>query len=109
MQLYSWDTLKKEAINDKLWRRFMSGQRVTLAQFSFAKGGTVPKHQHENEQLTYVVEGALRVTVGDEEVVVRRGEVLFVPPHVLHGAVALEDTVDLEVFSPVRADWLGGK
>ena len=109
MQLYSWNALKKAAINDKLWRRFVSGQRVTMAQFFFAKGGTVPKHQHENEQLTYVVEGALRVTVGDEEVIVRRGEVLYIPPDVPHSAVALEDTIDLEVFSPVRADWLAGR
>jgi quercetin dioxygenase-like cupin family protein len=109
MQLYSWNALKKEAISDKLWRRFVSGQRITMAQFFFAEGGTVPRHQHENEQLTYVLEGALRFTVGDEEVTVRRGEVLHIPPDVPHGAVALEDSVDLEVFSPVRADWLTGK
>jgi quercetin dioxygenase-like cupin family protein len=108
MQLYSWDALKKEAINDKLWRRFVSGQRITMAQFFFAEGGTVPRHQHENEQLMYVVEGTLRVTVGDEEVIVRRGEVLHIPSDVPHSAVALEDTVDLEIFSPVRADWLTG-
>jgi quercetin dioxygenase-like cupin family protein len=109
MQLYSWNALKKEAISDKLWRRFVSGQRITMAQFFFAEGGTVPRHQHENEQLTYVLEGALRFTVGDEEVTVRRGEVLHIPPDVPHGAVALEDSVDLEVFSHVRADWLTGK
>jgi len=108
MQLYSWDALKKEAINDKLWRRFVSGQRITMAQFFFAEGGTVPRHQHENEQLMYVVEGTLRVTVGDEEVIVRRGEVLQIPSDVPHSAVALENTVDLEIFSPVRADWLAG-
>ena len=108
MQLYSWDALKKEAINDKLWRRFVSGQRITMAQFSFAEGGTVPRHQHENEQLMYVVEGTLRVTVGDEEVIVRRGEVLQIPSDVPHSAVALENTVDLEIFSPVRTDWLAG-
>jgi quercetin dioxygenase-like cupin family protein len=109
MQLYSWNALKKEAISGKLWRRFVSGQRITMAQFFFAEGGTVPRHQHENEQLMYVVEGALRVTVGDEEVTVRRGEVLHIPPDVPHSAVALEETIDLEVFSPVRADWLAGR
>jgi quercetin dioxygenase-like cupin family protein len=109
MQLYSWDTLKKETISDRLWRRFVSGQRITLAQFFFAEGGTVPRHQHENEQLMYVVEGALRVTVGDEEVILHRGEVLQIPPDVPHSAVALEDTTDLEVFSPARADWLAGR
>ncbi len=105
MQLYSWDALKKEAINDKLSRKFLSGERMTMALFSFAKGGTVPQHQHDNEQLMYVLEGALKLTVGEEEVTVRRGEVLQIPSGIPHGAVALEDTVDLEVFSPVRADW----
>ncbi len=105
MQLYSWDALKKEAISDKLSRKFVSGQRMTMAQFSFAKGGTVPRHQHENEQLMCVLEGALKITVGEEEVVLRCGEVLQIPSGIPHGAVALEDTVDLEVFSPVRTDW----
>jgi len=109
MQLHSWDALKKETINEKLWRRFVSGQRITMAQFFFAKGGTVPRHQHENEQLTYVLEGALRFAVGDEEVTVRSGEVLYIPSDIPHGAVALEDTLDLEVFSPVRADWVAGR
>lgn len=109
MQLYSWDTLTKETIDDKLWRRFVSGQRITMAQFLFAKGGTVPRHQHENEQFTYVVEGTLRFTVGDEEVIVRHGEVPQIPPSVPHSALALDDTVDLEIFSPVRADWSAGK
>jgi len=109
MQLYSWGAIEKEEINDKLWRRFVSGQRITMAQFFFATGGTVPRHHHESEQLTYVVEGALRFTVGDEEVTVRRGEVLHIPSDVPHGAVALEDTVDLEIFSPVRVDWLARK
>jgi quercetin dioxygenase-like cupin family protein len=109
MQLHSWDAVKKEAINDGLWRRFVSGERITMAQFIFAKGATVPRHQHENEQLTYVLEGALRFTVGDEEVTVRGGEVLCIPADVAHGAVALEDTLDLEVFSPVRTDWLAGR
>ncbi|MBZ5563657.1 MAG: cupin domain-containing protein [Acidobacteriia bacterium] len=109
MQLHSWDVLKQEAINDKLSRRFVSGERITMALFSFAKGGTVPRHQHDNEQLMYVLEGALKLTVGEEEVTVRGGEVLQIPSGVPHGAVALENTVDLEVFSPVRSDWLAGK
>jgi quercetin dioxygenase-like cupin family protein len=108
MQIHSWDSLPKVVVNDEIWRRFVCGQRMTMAQFHFAKGGTVPRHQHENEQLTYVLEGALRFTVGDEEVTVRGGEVLYIPSNVPHGAVALEDTLDLEVFSPVRADWIAG-
>ncbi len=106
MQIHSWDALPKEAVSEKLWRRSVSGERMTMAQLLFAKGGTVPRHQHENEQWTYVLEGALRFTVGEEEVIVRGGEILCIPPNVPHGAVALEDSVDLEVFSPVRTDWM---
>lgn len=109
MQIHPWDSLPKVVVNDKIWRRFVGGQRMTMAQFFFAKGGTVPRHQHENEQLTYVLEGALRFTVGDEEVTVRSGEVLCIPSNVPHGAVAIEDSLDLEVFSPVRADWMAAK
>jgi quercetin dioxygenase-like cupin family protein len=109
MQSHPWDSLPKVVVNDKIWRRSVCGQRMTMAQFFFAKGGVVPRHQHENEQLTYVLEGALRFTVGDEEVTVRSGEVLHIPPDLPHGAVALVDSVDIEVFSPVRADWVVGK
>ncbi|MFB3923254.1 MAG: cupin domain-containing protein [Terriglobia bacterium] len=109
MQTHPWNALPKIAVNEKIWRRFVSGERMTMAQFSFAKGGTVPIHHHENEQLTYVLEGTLRFTVGAEEITVRSGEVLCIPPNVPHGAVALEDAIDLEVFSPVRDDWLAGR
>jgi len=109
MQHYSWAAMKKEAISDKLWRRFVSGQRITMAQFFFGQGGTVPRHQHESEQLSYVVEGALRFIVGDAEVIVRQGEVLHIPSNVAHGALALEDAFVVEVFSPVRADWASAR
>lgn len=109
MQIHSWDSLPKVVVNDKIWRRFVTGQHMTMARFSFAKGGVVPRHQHENEQLTLVLEGALKFTVGEKEVTVRSGEVLCIPPNIPHGAVALEDSVDIEVFSPVRADWLETK
>ena len=73
-----------------------------------AKGGVVPTHQHESEQLTYILEGALKLLVEGKEVVVRKGEVLLIPSNVPHSAVAMEDTVDLDIFSPIRMDWLTG-
>ena len=66
---------------------------------------------HENEQFTYILEGALRFWIGaedGEEIVVRAGEVLHIPSNVPHKAVAIEDTLDLDVFVPPRADWLDG-
>lgn len=77
-----------------------------LARVLLKKGCVVPMHSHENEQVTYVLEGALHFTVGGEEVTVHSGEVLCIPPHVPHEATALEDTVDLDVFTPPRADWI---
>ena len=77
-----------------------------LAQIYLKRGALIPMHSHESEQMTYILQGALRFRVGDEEVVVREGEVLHIPAHVSHQAEALEDTFELDVFSPVRADWL---
>lgn len=82
-----------------------------LAHVYIDKGGIVPLHSHENEQFTYILEGALRFWIGEdesEEIVVRAGEVLHIPSHVPHKAEALEDTLDLDVFVPPREDWLSG-
>jgi quercetin dioxygenase-like cupin family protein len=82
---------------------------MMLAQVLLDKGAIVPKHQHHNEQLTYIVAGALHFWIGDDqkqEVIVRAGEVLHIPSNVWHKAEALEDTIDIDVFSPPREDWL---
>jgi quercetin dioxygenase-like cupin family protein len=104
-----WDELPEEQVNPLLSRRLVTGERVMLAHVYIKKGCVVPKHHHENEQFTYILSGALRFFVGDtgsEEVVVRAGEVLHLPSNVPHEAHALEDTLDLDVFSPPRQDWL---
>ncbi len=109
MELFSWDTVKKEVMNDKIWRKVISGERAMVAQVFIARGGVVPIHHHESEQISYIVEGALKFELEGKEVVVRKGEVLHIPSNVPHRAVALEDTLDLDVFSPIRIDWLTGK
>jgi len=101
--------MPKEQVSERLSRRLITGDRVMLAHVYLKKGCVVPKHAHENEQFTYILEGALRFLVGDdgsEEVVVRAGEVLHLPSNVPHAAQALEDTLDVDVFSPPRQDWL---
>ena len=80
-----------------------------VAQVFIAKGGVVPEHSHESEQITYILEGALKFELEGREVVVRKGEVLHIPSWVPHSAVALEDTLDLDIFSPIRVDWLTGQ
>lgn len=108
---YRWEDLPRERLNQLLDRRLITGERVMLAQVYLKKGCVVPRHAHENEQLTYILEGALRFWIGEDEsreVVVRAGEVLHIPSNVSHKAEALEDTLDVDVFSPPREDWLSG-
>jgi quercetin dioxygenase-like cupin family protein len=106
---YRWDDMPKEKVSDQLDRRLVTGDRIMLAHVYLKKGCLVPQHAHENEQITYVVEGALRFWIGTDraqELVVGAGEVLHIPSNVPHEALALEDTLDVDVFSPPRQDWL---
>jgi len=106
---YRWDDLPREELHERLSRRLVTGDRMMLAHVYLKKGCVVPRHSHENEQFTYILEGALRFLVGAdgaEEIVVRAGEVLHLPAHLPHEAHALEDTLDVDVFSPPREDWL---
>jgi quercetin dioxygenase-like cupin family protein len=108
---YRWDDMPKEAVNEQLERRLITGERMMLAHVYLDEGCIVPMHSHENEQLTYILEGALRFWLGEDEseiVDVHAGEVLHIPSHVPHKAQALERTLDVDVFSPPRADWLDG-
>jgi quercetin dioxygenase-like cupin family protein len=104
-----WTDLPKESVTEQLSRRLVTGERVMLAQVYLDKGCIVPKHSHENEQITWIVEGALHFRLGEngeEEVTVRAGEVLHIPSNLPHQAEALEDTLDVDIFSPIRQDWL---
>ena len=109
MQVFSWDAVKKEVMNEKIWRKVISGEKAMLAQIFIAKDGVVPKHQHESEQFTYVQEGAIKLEMEGKEVVLQKGQILLVPSNVPHSAVALEDYFGLEIFSPIRIDWLTGQ
>ncbi len=106
---HRWEDMPREKVSDMLERRLVTGERMMLAHVYLKKGCVVPKHTHENEQFTYILEGALRFWLGEdesEELVVGAGEVLHIPSNVPHKAVAVEDTLDVDVFSPPRADWL---
>lgn len=98
-----------EHLNPLLERQFVHGEQGMLARLLLRKGCLVPEHSHHNEQITYVVEGALRFVLnGDEVVMVSAGETLVIPPNVKHSAEAMEDTIDLDVFAPPRQDWIQG-
>jgi len=108
MQLFSWETVEKEVLNPKMWRKVISGEKLMLAQVFIAKDGVVPIHQHESEQLSYALEGALKLELEGKEIILHKGDVLCVPSNVPHRAVALEDYFGLDLFSPIRLDWLTG-
>jgi quercetin dioxygenase-like cupin family protein len=106
---YRWDDMPKERVSATLERRLITGERMMLAHVYLKRGCIVPKHSHENEQLTYILEGALRFWLGEggeRQVTVSAGEVLHIPSNLPHKAEALEDTLDVDVFSPPRQDWL---
>ena len=107
---FAWSDVQSERVTDRISRRLIWGDPMMIAQVVLDKGSVVPMHAHENEQITYILEGALRFRIGEsaEEVDVRAGEVLYIPSHVPHEALALEDTLDVDVFSPPRQDWLDG-
>jgi quercetin dioxygenase-like cupin family protein len=106
MKYVPWSSVELEDLNPLLQRQFVVGQEIMLARVLLKKGCIVPEHSHHNEQLTYILEGALKFWIDGKEIVVNAGEVLTIPPHVPHKAEALMDTVDLDVFHPPRADWI---
>jgi quercetin dioxygenase-like cupin family protein len=106
---YQWESMPKETVSPLLARRLITGERTMLAHVYLKKGCVVPRHQHDNEQLTYILDGALRFWIGEDErqeMVIRAGEVLHIPSNVWHKAEALEDTLDVDIFTPPRQDWL---
>jgi quercetin dioxygenase-like cupin family protein len=107
-RLNRWDEIALEKITEMVSRKIIRGRQVTLAHVYVKRGALVPMHQHGSEQMTYVLQGALRAHVGGAEFTVREGEVLHVPPGVPHQAEALDDTLELDVFSPGREDWTTG-
>jgi len=110
VRVHRWDEIALEKITEMISQKIVAGEREMLAQIYLKRGALVPMHSHESEQMTYILQGALKVVVNSgEEITVREGEVLHIPSGVPHQAEALEDTFELDVFSPVRQDWLKGE
>jgi len=108
---YRWEELPREVLGPLIERRLISTERMMLAHVYLAEGAIVPWHSHENEQLTYILEGTLRFWLGDDEgevVDVAAGEVLHIPSFLPHKAQALERVLDVDIFCPPRSDWLDG-
>lgn len=108
---YAWSDIPRERLSGDISRRLVTGDNMMIAHVYLDKGAVVPVHSHHNEQITYVLKGALRFLLGEdqlEEVIVGAGEVLTIPSNLPHSALALEDTLDVDVFNPPRQDWLEG-
>jgi quercetin dioxygenase-like cupin family protein len=107
-QLYRWNEMVLETVTSTISRKYVAGDREMVAQITLKRGAIVPLHSHESEQLTYVLSGALKFSIGGDEFVVREGELLRIPSWLPHSAEALEDTFELDLFSPIRQDWIDG-
>lgn len=109
VEKFCWNKMEKERVTNLIERRIVCGEKTMVAHVYLKQGAIVPKHFHENEQLTYILKGKLRFWVGEslsESFDVGPGEVLRLPANVPHRAEALEETIDVDIFSPPRQDWL---
>lgn len=108
-QHHRWDAMPLEALGGGISRRFACSERMMIAQIYLKQGDVVPRHSHANEQITYLLSGALHLHFGDDDeqdIIVRAGEMVFIPSNLPHRAIALEDTLDIDIFDPPRQDWL---
>ena len=105
VRVHRWDEIALEKITEMMSQKIVAGEREMIAQIYLKRGALVPMHAHESEQMTYILQGALRFFVVGEEIIVREGEVLLIPSQTPHQAEALDDTFELDVFSPIRQDW----
>ncbi len=101
-----WNDIEVESLSSTIGRQLIVGTNLMVARVLLKKGARVPLHSHHNEQVTYILEGALHFFIDNKELTVSAGEVLCIPPHMPHEAIALEDTVDLDIFTPPRQDWI---
>ena len=103
---HRWPEITPEQINPSITRQYITADRVTIARFELKKGGIVPRHAHENEQVSMVLSGALLFRIDGRELTIGPGEVMQIPGNVAHEVEVIEDALVIDVFSPVRQDWI---
>lgn len=108
VRLHRWDEIALEKVTEMISRKIITGENEMVTQIYLKRGAIVPMHSHESEQMTYVLQGGLRFLINGEEITVREGEVLHIPGWVPHQAEAIDDTFEMDIFSPIRKDWLDG-
>lgn len=107
-KFYEFDKMPFEEMNDKVLRRYIYGEHAMLCYFNLLKGAVIPEHHHVSEQITYIIKGKVRVFSAGKEFIVSKGEVIHFPSNLPHRFEALEDTIDIDIFSPPRQDWIDG-
>ena len=108
MHLYNWDEVKREELNPTIARQMINGETITVARMHLKKGCTVPEHSHHNEQISMIESGQLDFVVDGKPIAVKAGQVLRIPPNTPHSATAHQDCFAIDIFSPVREDWVWG-
>jgi unsaturated pyranuronate lyase len=108
MRHHKLGEIPEEHVTDLLSRKFFTGEKITVAFFRAKKGCVVPSHHHESEQFSYCISGALKFKIGDQDLVLQAGELLEIPPNLPHQAEVIEDFIGIDIFSPIRIDWLKG-
>ncbi len=105
-ELFSWTSVERESLNPLFDRQFVVGENIMVARVLLKKGCIVPRHSHYHEQVSCIIEGSLKFGFDHQDIIVKAGEVLTIPPHVPHSAEALTDTVGFDIFNPPREDWI---
>src|SRR5689334_4488457 len=109
MQIYSWNDMPAERLSDSICRKVIHARRITIARIYLAKGTVVPRHSHENEQISTIEKGRLLFRFDNgREVTVEAGQTLVIEPNDPHSAEAVEETVGVDLFAPIREDWIRG-
>ena len=103
---HRWSDVAPEQINPAVVRQYITADRVTIARFELKRGGVVPRHAHENEQVSVVLSGALLFRIDGREITVKGGEAMQIPGNVPHEVEVVEDALVMDVFSPIRQDWI---
>ena len=106
--LYSLDAQPIEELSPLLSRQYIHGSQSTFVKWTAKEEAVVPIHHHPNEQITWIVSGRAEVFSNGEQYIAEAGDILFFPPNVPHEFVFLEDTIDIDFFSPARQDWIDG-
>lgn len=102
----NWKDVESEMLSETISRKMIYGDKVMVSEILLKKGTVVPEHHHESEQVSWIMKGELLFEIGGEKISVKEGDVLVIPSNTPHKATALEDTIDMDLFSPIRYDWI---